>query len=45
MKLEREERNRLSGEITGTRITGITLEMAGKELITGCPHCCRTYCD
>lgn len=24
---------------------GITTEQAGTELITGCPHCCRTYCD
>ncbi|HHT03564.1 MAG TPA: hypothetical protein GX005_04490 [Bacteroidales bacterium] len=44
-KFEREERNRLSKEVTGIRITGITLERASNELITGCPHCCRTYCD
>ncbi|APM41366.1 hypothetical protein BS101_21910 (plasmid) [Clostridium kluyveri] len=25
--------------------TGISTEKAGKELITGCPHCNRTYCD
>lgn len=25
--------------------TGISVERAGKELITGCPHCNRTYCD
>lgn len=25
--------------------TGITVEKAGSELITGCPHCNRTYCD
>lgn len=26
-------------------ITGIDVERAGKELITGCPHCHRSYCD
>lgn len=26
-------------------ITGITVEKAGNELVTGCPHCNRTYCD
>jgi len=26
-------------------ITGITVEKAGKELVTGCPHCNRSYCD
>ncbi|WP_339271678.1 hypothetical protein NYE54_09120 [Paenibacillus sp. FSL K6-1330] len=26
-------------------ITGITIEKAGKELVTGCPHCNRSYCD
>ena len=25
--------------------TGITVEKAGSSLITGCPHCHRTYCD
>ena len=25
--------------------TGITVEKAGKELVTGCPHCNRSYCD
>ncbi|URZ06442.1 hypothetical protein CLROS_017750 [Clostridium felsineum] len=25
--------------------TGITVEKAGEEFITGCPHCSRTYCD
>jgi len=23
----------------------ITIEEAGKELITGCPHCKRSFCD
>ncbi|MBA1335892.1 MAG: hypothetical protein HPY66_1710 [Firmicutes bacterium] len=26
-------------------ISGITVEKAGKELVTGCPHCNRSYCD
>lgn len=25
--------------------TGISVEKAGSILITGCPHCNRTYCD
>ena len=25
--------------------TGITVEGAGSYLITGCPHCHRSYCD
>ncbi len=25
--------------------TGIAVEEAGKTLITGCPHCNRSYCD
>lgn len=24
---------------------GISLKKASNELITGCPHCFRTYCD
>lgn len=27
------------------RTTGINVEKAGKELVTGCPHCNRSYCD
>lgn len=26
-------------------IQGITVERAGSELITGCPHCNTTFCD
>ena len=26
-------------------VSGITVERAGTELITGCPHCCWSYCD
>lgn len=29
----------------GNYKTGISVEKAGKELVTGCPHCNRTYCD
>jgi PP-loop superfamily ATP-utilizing enzyme len=25
--------------------TGISVERAGRELVTGCPHCNRSYCD
>jgi len=25
--------------------TGISLEKASTQLITGCPHCHRSYCD
>lgn len=25
--------------------SGVSLERAGRELITGCPHCNRSYCD
>ena len=28
-----------------TCITGITVEKAGKNLVTGCPHCNRSYSD
>ncbi len=26
-------------------VSGITVEKASRELVTGCPHCHRTYCD
>jgi len=35
------ERDAFSGRVT----TGITVERAGSELITGCPHCHRSYCE
>lgn len=25
--------------------TGISVQQAGSSLITGCPHCHRSYCD
>lgn len=29
----------------GTYKTGISVERAGRGLITGCPHCHHSYCD
>ena len=29
----------------GSYQTGISVERATNELITGCPHCHRSYCD
>lgn len=29
----------------GDHFVGITVESAGKSLVTGCPHCHRSYCD
>lgn len=29
----------------GPYTTGISVEDAGNRLVTGCPHCCRSYCD
>lgn len=31
--------------INGRESKGITVERAGNGLITGCPHCHRSYCD
>jgi len=28
-----------------TYLVGITVKEAGERLITGCPHCNRSYCD
>ncbi len=28
-----------------TYVTGITVEYAKTKLVTGCPHCNRSYCD
>jgi len=28
-----------------TYTTGITVEKAASQLVTGCPHCHRSYCD
>ena len=32
-----------SEEVTHT--TGISFEEAGSQLVTGCPHCNRSYCE
>lgn len=42
---EREQRNWQTKEITGSYMQGISVEQASSELITGCPHCNRSYCD
>lgn len=34
-----------AGKFDGRESAGITVEQAGKELVTGCPHCHRSYCD
>lgn len=40
---EQVEQPRFDGK--GTYMTGISVEEAGSELITGCPHCNWSYCD
>ncbi|MCR6112729.1 hypothetical protein HXA35_20575 [Bacillus sp. A301a_S52] len=32
-------------EENSTMTTGITVEKASNQLVTGCPHCNRSYCD
>lgn len=43
--VEHERKNWQTGEVVGTYTTGIDVEKAGNELVTGCPHCNRSYCD
>lgn len=43
-KKVRKERHFLTGEEV-ERESGITVEYARNNLITGCPHCNRSYCD
>lgn len=43
--IEHERKDWKTGEVTGHYITGIDSEKASKELVTGCPHCNRSYCD
>lgn len=38
-------RKRLANEEDSTLKTGITVKEAGESLVTGCPHCNRSYCD
>lgn len=33
------------GKFDGRDSQGISTEKASTELVTGCPHCCRSYCD
>ncbi|MDR4315037.1 Uncharacterised protein [Niallia circulans] len=33
------------GKPEKTIVTGITVDKAANQLVTGCPHCNRTYCD
>lgn len=44
-KHERDKRNRLTGEITGTYKSGIDVSRAGSEHIIGCPHCFYSFCN
>lgn len=43
--IEHVRKNWQTGEVVGSYITGISVEKASSELITGCPHCNRSYCD
>jgi hypothetical protein len=43
--IEHDQRDWQTHEITGKYITGISVEKASTELVTGCPHCNRSYCD
>jgi hypothetical protein len=43
--IEHERKNWQTGEVVGSYTTGIDVEKAGRELVTGCPHCSRSYCD
>ncbi len=45
-KIENGMKTRVSIDSTELNYTtGIDVEKAGKELVTGCPHCNRSYCD
>jgi uncharacterized protein with PIN domain len=37
-------RKKWAGRFEGES-TGISVEKASRELVTGCPHCFRSYCD
>lgn len=43
--VEHKRKDCITREVIGTYTTGIEVEKAGLELITGCPHCNRSYCD
>lgn len=38
-------RRRLTSKEESTITTGITTKEAKETLVTGCPHCNRSYCD
>ncbi|MCM3456565.1 hypothetical protein M3685_21940 [Heyndrickxia oleronia] len=33
------------GNFDGRESEGISVDKASNELVTGCPHCFRSYCD
>jgi len=43
--IERKKRDWKTGEVIGAYTTGVSVERAASELITGCPHCNISYCD
>ena len=45
-EIKEEGRDWRTGKPNGKFYThGISVERAAKELVTGCPHCNRSYCD
>ena len=42
---EEIKHDRIIGGVEKPYMTGISVEKASSELITGCPHCNRSYCD
>ena len=43
--IEHGYKDRKTGEIIGKYVTGVSVKEASTELITGCPHCCYSYCE
>jgi len=39
------KKNIFEKHIDGNFIRGIDVDKASKELITGCPHCSRSFCE
>lgn len=44
-EIKHERKDWKTGEVYGEYSTGIDVEKASSELVTGCPHCNRSYCD
>jgi hypothetical protein len=44
-RIVHQRKDRKTQEVIGEYTTGIEVEKASSELITGCPHCNRSYCD